>query len=92
MRAVRVVCARRLGARGLASWGKATPVQMPALSPTMTAGKIAKWSKKPGGERPTTGHPPAGSVALRGGRPLTRLPLPRPRPAAQPQTRSRAVT
>eukprot|EP00158_Paraphelidium_tribonemae_P000075 Partr_v1_DN15246_c0_g1_i1_m26452 putative Pyruvate dehydrogenase len=50
MRAVRVVCARRLGARGLASWGKATPVQMPALSPTMTAGKIAKWSKKPGDE------------------------------------------
>lgn len=45
------IVARRLGARGLANWGKGTPVQMPALSPTMTAGKIAKWSKKPGGER-----------------------------------------
>ena len=36
-------------ARGLASWGKGIPVTMPALSPTMAAGKIAKWSKKEGG-------------------------------------------
>jgi pyruvate dehydrogenase E2 component (dihydrolipoamide acetyltransferase) len=32
---------RRFSAKGI-------PIPMPALSPTMTAGKIAKWSKKEG--------------------------------------------
>ena len=29
-------------------WASYTPVLMPALSPTMTSGKIAKWNKKEG--------------------------------------------
>lgn len=32
----------------MSAFGKGQPVQMPALSPTMTAGKIAKWNKKEG--------------------------------------------
>jgi pyruvate dehydrogenase E2 component (dihydrolipoamide acetyltransferase) len=34
--------------RSFSSWGKGIPVTMPALSPTMTSGKIARWSKKEG--------------------------------------------
>lgn len=34
--------------RKFSSWGKGVPVTMPALSPTMTSGKIGKWNKKEG--------------------------------------------
>ena len=53
----RALPTRRLvaqAARGMASWGKGTPVTMPALSPTMAAGKIAKWNKQEGGEDRST--------------------------------------
>ncbi len=35
--------------RTASSWGGGTPVTMPALSPTMASGKIARWNKQEGG-------------------------------------------
>lgn len=34
--------------RWLSAFGKAQPIAMPALSPTMNSGKIAKWNVKEG--------------------------------------------
>lgn len=43
-----LVTAQRRGMSTSAGFGKGTPVTMPALSPTMAHGKIARWNKKEG--------------------------------------------
>lgn len=40
--------AQTLFRRWMSGFGKGQPIAMPALSPTMTAGKIARWGKKEG--------------------------------------------